>query len=150
MVDLWRESSSITEKILAAALVVLCAFYQRHLDTARIHRTWFRLVLGLPESDLPVAVHYADASDLSLESDAVDLVLTSPPYINVFNYHQKFRRSVEALEWDVWPSLYSQHPGCGRSDPDLRVTVAPYRQSAELGQHATRCQRRWCPSHSLG
>ncbi len=104
LVDLWRESSSAPERILAAALVVLCDFYQKHLDVARIHRVWWRLVhmvRGLPESDAPVTVRHADARNLPLESDSVDLVLTSPPYINVFNYHQKFRCSVEALEWAV-------------------------------------------------
>jgi SAM-dependent methyltransferase len=55
----------------------------------------------LPTASSPVSVHHADARELPLESSSIDLVLTSPPYINVFNYHQKFRRSVEALEWDV-------------------------------------------------
>lgn len=29
------------------------------------------------------------------------LVLTSPPYINVYNYHQQYRASAEALGWDL-------------------------------------------------
>ena len=29
------------------------------------------------------------------------LALTSPPCINVHNDHQKYRRSVETLAWDV-------------------------------------------------
>jgi hypothetical protein len=31
----------------------------------------------------------------------VGFVITSPPYINVFNYHQNYRRSVEVLGWDL-------------------------------------------------
>lgn len=31
----------------------------------------------------------------------VDLILTSPPYINVFNYHQNYRAIVEVLGFDV-------------------------------------------------
>ena len=30
-----------------------------------------------------------------------DFAITSPPYINVFNYHQNYRRSVELLGWDM-------------------------------------------------
>ena len=46
-------------------------------------------------------MHHADARALPVESGSADLVLTSPPCINVHNYHQKCQRSVEALEWDV-------------------------------------------------
>ena len=28
-------------------------------------------------------------------------MLTSPPYINVFNYHQQYRRSAEAIGWNL-------------------------------------------------
>jgi DNA modification methylase len=48
-----------------------------------------------------VEVLHADARATGLDDDSIDLVVTSPPYINVFNYHQRFRKSVEALDWDV-------------------------------------------------
>jgi hypothetical protein len=35
-----------------------------------------------------------------LRDAEVDLVITSPPYINVFNYHQQYRAPVESLGWD--------------------------------------------------
>ena len=104
LVRLWRESAPGIERILAEALVVLCDFYHKHLDVDTIHKTWLRLdrtVRALPESEHPVAVHHADARALPIESGVIDLVITSPPYINVHNYHQKFRRSVEAMGWDV-------------------------------------------------
>ncbi len=31
----------------------------------------------------------------------MDFVLTSPPYINVFNYHQNYRKSAELLGWNL-------------------------------------------------
>ena len=104
LVELWRESSPGPAQALMAALVVLCDFYREHLDAETIHKTWRRLewiVRTLPESARPIAVHHADARALPVESGSADLVLTSPPYINVHNYHQKYRRSVEALEWDI-------------------------------------------------
>ena len=37
---------------------------------------------------------------MPLQSQSVDFAITSPPYINVFNYHHNYRRSVEVLGWD--------------------------------------------------
>ena len=104
LIELWRECPPGPIRNLAAALIVLCDFHRDHLDAGIVHKNWLhieRIVRSLPESHQPVTVHHADARALPVESGSVDLVLTSPPYINVHNYHQKYRRSVEALEWDV-------------------------------------------------
>ena len=42
-----------------------------------------------------------DARQLPIPDSSVDLVVTSPPYINVFNYHQQYRIPAEALGWDL-------------------------------------------------
>jgi hypothetical protein len=41
----------------------------------------------------------SDARDIPIGSEAVDAIITSPPYINVFNYHQNYRAAVEYLGW---------------------------------------------------
>ncbi len=129
LVKLWRESAPDPARSLAAALVVLCDFHRRHLDTDTIHKTWLRIertVRALPESDRPIAVHHADARALPLEAGLVDLVLTSPPYINVHNYHQKFRRSVEALEWDVLAVARSEIGSNRQNRGNRFLTVIQY------------------------
>ena len=111
LVKLWRASASGPEQDLLAALVILCDFYRKGLDSERVYKTWQRLariVRTLPMSPHPVVVHHADARALPIESRSVDLVLTSPPYINVQNYHQQYRRSVEALGFDVLSSARSE------------------------------------------
>ena len=111
LVRLWRESAAGPAKDLAAALVVLCDFFQNRLDTEIVHKNWQRLervARHLPGPASPVSVRHADARALPVESGTVDLVLTSPPYINVHNYHQQFRRSVEALECDVLAIAHSE------------------------------------------
>ena len=129
LVRLWRTAAPGTARDIAAALVVLCDFYRKNLDSDTVHKTWLRLeqtVRALPESERPVAVHHADARALPIESKSVDLVLTSPPYINVHNYHQKFRRSVEAMEWDVL-SLAHSEIGSNRQNRGNRfLTVIQY------------------------
>ena len=129
LVVLWRKSAPGTARNLAAALVVLCDFYREQLDSDTIHKTWLhldRIVRALPKSERLIAVHHADARALPIESSSVDLVLTSPPYINVHNYHQKFRRSVEALEWDVL-ALARSEIGSNRQNRGNRfLTVIQY------------------------
>ncbi len=129
LVDLWRKSSAGPSEILAAALVVLCDFHRKDLSADRIHYVWWRLnqiVGSLPESDQPVAVHHADARSLPIESGSIDLVLTSPPYINVHNYHQKFRRSVEALSWDVLTVARSEIGSNRQNRGNRFLTVIQY------------------------
>ena len=129
LVRLWRESAPGPSQSLAAALIVLCDFHRKNLDTHMVHRTWQRLdriVRTLPESTQPVAVHHADARMLPIEASSVDLILTSPPYINVHNYHQKFRRSTEALQWNVL-ALARSEIGANRQNRGNRfLTVIQY------------------------
>jgi DNA modification methylase len=89
---------------LLESLIVLLDFYQPNLTVDKIFTVWkklTRLVLELPFSRQPIQVFHADARKTPLPDSSVDLVLTSPPYINVFNYHQQYRASMEALSWDL-------------------------------------------------
>ena len=129
LLDLWRLSDLGTERILMEALVVLCDLYSPGLDAGRIHKNWNRLVeiiQSLPRSDRPVSVYQADARSLPIETNSVDLVLTSPPYINVHNYHQKFRRSVEALGWNVLTAASSEIGSNRQNRGNRFLTVVQY------------------------
>lgn len=53
--------------------------------------------LALPFSPEPLSAVEADARALPLQDGSASLVITSPPYVNVFNYHQHFRQAIEAL-----------------------------------------------------
>lgn len=55
------------------------------------------LVLGLPVTDETISIRLRDARATGLPDRFCDLVVTSPPYINVFNYHQQYRPVVEAF-----------------------------------------------------
>ena len=89
---------------LLESLIVLLDFYQPDLSADKVFTVWkklTRLVLGLPFSQQPIAIFHADARETPLPDSSVDLVLTSPPYINVLNYHQQYRASMEALSWNL-------------------------------------------------
>ena len=129
LVNLWLESAPGPTRSLAAALVVLCDFHREHLDADLVHKTWLHLertVCALPESAGSVVVHHADARSLPVAPGSVDLVLTSPPYINVHNYHQKFRRSVEALEWNVLAIAQSEIGSNRQNRANRFLTVIQY------------------------
>ena len=129
LVGLWRESSPGSARNLAAALVVLCDFHRERLDAEAVHKTWHRLeriVRSLPESMRPITVHHADARSLPVESGSIDFVISSPPYINVHNYHQKYRRSVEALDWNILAVARSEIGSNRRNRGNRFLTVAQY------------------------
>ena len=101
-----RIGNSISDgaKILFNALVVLFDAYNNPLTNDLVQGKFHalaELVLQLPLSDQPIKADLQDARALPLQAGSVDFALTSPPYINVFNYHQNYRRSVELLGWDL-------------------------------------------------
>ena len=48
-----------------------------------------------------LGIFHRDCRFVPLPSNSIDFVLTSPPYINVHNYHQHHRDSIEEFGWDI-------------------------------------------------
>jgi SAM-dependent methyltransferase len=89
---------------LLEALLILLDVGRREIDHRTIRTTWSKvreIVSALPFSNSPIELANCDARSLPLSSEQVDFVVTSPPYINVFNYHQQYRKSVEVMAWDL-------------------------------------------------
>ena len=89
---------------LLETLITLLDFYQNDISIQKIFKVWDnlkKLVINLPFSYRPIEVFLSDARKVPLCDESVDLVITSPPYINVFNYHQQYRASMEALNWNL-------------------------------------------------
>ena len=92
------------EKILIEALIALMDFHKPDLLLGRTFREWNRLtslVLSLPFSTHGIEAIHSDARNIPLTDSSVNLVITSPPYINVHNYHQQYRASMESLQWNL-------------------------------------------------
>ncbi|MGH9800274.1 MAG: DNA methyltransferase [Blastocatellia bacterium] len=91
-------------RLLLQALIIRLDFYQDGLSREKIRTMWHRLralVLHLPFSPNRLDIFHCDARVIPITGKVVDLVVSSPPYINVFNYHQQYRASAEALGWDL-------------------------------------------------
>jgi 16S rRNA G966 N2-methylase RsmD len=88
-------------RTLLEAFVVLLGD-ENSADDDSCARKWAALrtvVSKLPYSSRAVRASLGDARALTLPDHSVDFVLTSPPYINVFNYHHNSRNGVELLGW---------------------------------------------------
>jgi len=91
-------------KILCNALVVMLDIYNNRISGGLVQGKFAALadlVRRLPYSARQIKADLQDARALPLQNQSVDFAITSPPYINVFNYHQNYRRSVEILGWDL-------------------------------------------------
>lgn len=115
--------------LLFEALVVLLDAESDRVAHDSVWKKWRLLkdvVLDLPVAETEISIELGDARFLPLRDKSVDFVLTSPPYINVFNYHHNYRRSVELLGWDVLHSAKSEI-GANRKFRQNRVlTVIQY------------------------
>lgn len=116
-------------KILCNALVVLLDVYNNPITNSLVHSKFHALsdlILELPFAQQPIKADLQDARALPLETESIDFVITSPPYINVFNYHQNYRRSVELLGWDTLRVARSEI-GSNRANRGNRfLTVVQY------------------------
>lgn len=114
---------------LLETLIVLIDFYKPDLSIIRIWSIWKKLckmVIYLPYSKNPIRAELCDARNLPLPDNYVDFVITSPPYINVFNYHQQYRASVEAIGWDVLELAKSEIGSNRKFRQNRFLTIAQY------------------------
>lgn len=97
-----HDKSTMAERKILEPLIILVDFF-KGVDSQKLVRTWGKLrqvIEALPYNDNHIDVIHGDARFLDFHNQ-FDLVLTSPPYINVYNYHQQYRASAEALGWDL-------------------------------------------------
>lgn len=67
-----------------------------------------KIVMNMPFSNNRVLAFNGDARILNFENGYFDLVVTSPPYINVYNYHQQYRKATESLGYNVLSTAVSE------------------------------------------
>jgi hypothetical protein len=70
--------------------------------------------------------HLSDARSTPLEAGSVEAVITSPPYINVFNYHQNYRPAAELLGWRPLDAAQSEIGANRKHRMNRFLTVVQY------------------------
>lgn len=116
-------------KNIFSAFIILLDIYNHKIEQTYIQKKWDSLketLISLPLCHNAAYVFNNDARQTKLQEDSIDLILTSPPYINVFNYHQKYRASVEALGFNVL-AIAKSEVGANRKHRSNRLyTVIQY------------------------
>jgi len=80
----------------------------------------------LPHSEHPLHAWEADARKLPLPSATADVIVTSPPYINVFNYHQNYRKAMELLGYEPLTAARSEIGANRKHRQNRFLTVVQY------------------------
>ena len=98
-----RHPYSVVSELIKT-LIILLDLYNNEMSFTLLKKKWGMLraiIIEMPCSNGKITAIMGDARRVPVSTDSANLLITSPPYINVFNYHQKYRRSVEALGYDV-------------------------------------------------
>ena len=130
LVELVGHSENAYLTSLHEALIVLLDFYNKKeftsLKVLSIAETISGFVRRLPYSERVIEAFNADARKMPLQDGTINLVVTSPPYINVFNYHQQYRASTEALNWNLLQVAKSEFGSNRKHRSNRFLTVIQY------------------------
>lgn len=124
-----RKDSDSDLANLLSTLVILLDIPNNELNASSLFRKWEslkRIVLEIPFSTSPIRIDRGDARNLNCSNDTATLLITSPPYVNVFNYHQKYRHSVEALGYDVLEIAKNEFGSNRKNRGNRLLTVIQY------------------------
>lgn len=125
------DRSETKKQTLLAALTLFQAESVRNGDlNAAVRKGYSKLreqLIGLPRVSVTPRVHLCDARMTSkVITEECDFLLTSPPYINVFNYHQNHRAIVELLGFDVLSVARSEIGSNRKNRANRFKTVVQY------------------------
>ncbi len=116
-------------KTLVEALIVKLDLTDHSIATDFFWSKWNELhllIATLPQAKKTISISLGDARYLPLDDSVIDFVLTSPPYINVFNYHHNYRASVEMLGWKPLISAKSEIGANRKFRQNRFLTVIQY------------------------
>jgi 16S rRNA G966 N2-methylase RsmD len=103
---------------------------------ATLHRAFKFLseqLICLPITDNAPTAQLADArSSHNYVNHPVDIIMTSPPYINVFNYHQNYRALLEIFGFDMLKVAHSEIGSNRKHRGNRFLTVIQYCLDIEL------------------
>lgn len=122
------------EQVVCESLIVLTDFH-KGATRARVQRAWWklcRIIDKLPYSPETLNVKLGDCRVSTVPERPMNFVFTSPPYINVYNYHQQYRTSTEALGWDLLEVATAEIGSNRKNRANRFMTVIQY--CLDMGQ----------------
>ncbi len=115
-------------------LILNILFKMENYKKLNIGQAWHKayaetssFLFELPEYSSSVSALLSDARNLHKHIERkIDLVITSPPYINVFNYHQNHRIIMELLDFDILSVAHSEFGSNRKNRGNRFLTVIQY------------------------
>jgi hypothetical protein len=129
------EIDAMLRRALAAALIVGMGDGPR-LTRKAICRGAFSVLSVLDElvgHTGTASCALGDARQLEIADSSIEAVITSPPYINVFNYHQNYRPAIELLDWRPLEAAKSEIGSNRKHRMNRFLTVVQYCMDMTLG-----------------
>lgn len=129
IVNAYNSEPNTVLKNVLLTLVVLLDIYNNKITNEKIVDKWNSLaeiITNLPYTTKSIVADNGDSRHMNLSDDSADMLLTSPPYINVFNYHQKYRASVESLGFNVLAIAKSEFGSNRKNRGNRLYTVIQY------------------------
>ncbi len=124
-----NSSDDLKKKNILSVLVILMDIFKNKVTYELMWEKWDSLkemILRLPYSLQVINAVQGDARNIGLADNFIDLLFTSPPYINVFNYHQNYRRSAESLGYDILKIAKSEFGANRKNRGNRFLTVIQY------------------------
>lgn len=140
LIEELREPARTLALTLFSAIVVRASYQDSDTRYAKVQKqytagsalTWFqqrlsstitelKLLANLPRAS--AQVHHADAREMSfLASSSIDFIVTSPPYLNAYDYHKYHRHRLHWIGGDV---SFARDKEIGKHDTFTRPNADP-------------------------
>lgn len=129
-IELFSRMDNLNERILAINTLFIAEDYKNGDMESSIFKAVRYIVdclMQLPYTDKPISAGLGDARLLHKNCPtAANIIFTSPPYINVFNYHQNHRAILEVLGWDLLEVAQSEIGSNRKNRGNRFKTVVQY------------------------
>lgn len=95
-------------------------------DYRRTIKQHAQIIRELPISKGRYEVFLSDSRNIRLSNNEIDLVITSPPYVNVFNYHQHNRKYIDSIYGNALHVAKSEFGANRKHRQNRFLTVTQY------------------------
>ena len=89
-------------------------------------KRYYSTIMNIPKFNGKIEANVGDARSVGVEDGTFDYLVTSPPYINVFNYHQNYRPIIQGLGYTPLSAARSEIGANRKFRQNRYLTVVQY------------------------
>lgn len=119
----------VTEKIMLEGYLLFVFSDAKEVKSTKLNALYSRysaIALSAHGNINNMSVTIGDARNIPANNNVFDYLLTSPPYINVFNYHQNYRPIIEGLGYEPLCAARSEIGANRKFRQNRYMTVIQY------------------------